>query len=237
VFANAGIKTVTNGVVPASNAVIFNQTGTFYWRAVYSGDGGNSAVSSVCADETVTVVPHTITLAFNSGFTPKLAPFPKKSPYKSPGVEMQVSFTDTLRDGSRVDVTTRARNVPNNCVKPLPPSAETLRQFSVPVVQGGADTIQLAFKLFEVTTKAIKTVKKAKCTSLTLEIIDFSATGFDKFGAQSNSVAGSFNLEITIPDLVLVTSPVQLGPASAASELQRAVVAAPAEGERAPPPK
>src|SRR2546427_7829950 len=37
-FAAAGTKTVTNASVPDSNAVQFNQAGTFYWQAVYSSD-------------------------------------------------------------------------------------------------------------------------------------------------------------------------------------------------------
>ena len=38
VRASAGTKTVTNGVVPDSDALTFNTAGTFYWQAVYSGD-------------------------------------------------------------------------------------------------------------------------------------------------------------------------------------------------------
>ena len=47
-FAGAGTKTVTNGVVPDSNGVQFNTAGSYYWRAAYSGDAGNSAASSSC---------------------------------------------------------------------------------------------------------------------------------------------------------------------------------------------
>jgi hypothetical protein len=36
--ADAGTVTVTNGIVPDSNPVTFNDPGTFYWQAVYSGD-------------------------------------------------------------------------------------------------------------------------------------------------------------------------------------------------------
>jgi uncharacterized repeat protein (TIGR01451 family) len=55
VFADAGTKTVTNGVVPASNPVTFPTAGTFYWQATYSGDADNAPATSVCTDEVVTV--------------------------------------------------------------------------------------------------------------------------------------------------------------------------------------
>jgi hypothetical protein len=44
----AGTKTVTNAVVPDSDSVTFNSTGTFYWAAFYSGDANNGAVKSDC---------------------------------------------------------------------------------------------------------------------------------------------------------------------------------------------
>ena len=54
-FADAGTKNVTEGQVPNSDPVIFNEAGTFYWRAFYSGDDLNNASSSGCGEETVTV--------------------------------------------------------------------------------------------------------------------------------------------------------------------------------------
>jgi hypothetical protein len=54
-FADAGTKTVTNGSVPGSNGVQFNQAGTFYWRAAYCGDGNNDPAKSVCTDETLVI--------------------------------------------------------------------------------------------------------------------------------------------------------------------------------------
>src|SRR4029077_9216572 len=51
----AGVKGVTNGTVLDSNAITFNSAGTFYWRAVYSGDGKNNGATSTCTDETLTV--------------------------------------------------------------------------------------------------------------------------------------------------------------------------------------
>jgi len=53
---DAGTVTVTNGVVPDSNAIIFNSAGDFYWQAVYSGDANNLGTSSVCTSEHLVVV-------------------------------------------------------------------------------------------------------------------------------------------------------------------------------------
>jgi hypothetical protein len=50
-----GTVTVTNGVVPDSNALAFTTAGTFYWQAVYSGDANNNGATSVCTDETLVV--------------------------------------------------------------------------------------------------------------------------------------------------------------------------------------
>jgi hypothetical protein len=51
----AGTKTVTGGVVPDSNGLVFNSAGTFYWQAVYSGDANNKAATSTCTDEQLVV--------------------------------------------------------------------------------------------------------------------------------------------------------------------------------------
>ncbi|HEY1267653.1 MAG TPA: kelch repeat-containing protein [Candidatus Binatia bacterium] len=201
VFASGGTKTVTNGVVPNSNPVTFTQAGTFFWKVDYSGDISNAASTSGCSEQ-VSVLPHSITLAFvGGGFVPKITtPLPKD--YKSPGVEVDISFTDILRDGVRVDVLAKARNIANNCAKPLTPSIETTKQFSVPVSQGNLDTLQLAFKLYEVTKTALNTAKKAKCESMTLEISEFSAVGVDAQGIHSNTLTllgeGGV-LDITVP--------------------------------------
>jgi hypothetical protein len=50
-FASAGTKTVTNGVVPDSDGVQFNQAGDFYWQASYSGDANNNPATSTCTSE------------------------------------------------------------------------------------------------------------------------------------------------------------------------------------------
>jgi hypothetical protein len=60
-FGGAGIKNVTNGVVPDSDVPVFNAPGTFYWQAVYSGDANNSVATSTCGSEILTVqaIPNT----------------------------------------------------------------------------------------------------------------------------------------------------------------------------------
>ncbi len=44
----AGAKTVTNGNVPNSDTMLFNTAGTFYFKALYSGDQNNSNASGSC---------------------------------------------------------------------------------------------------------------------------------------------------------------------------------------------
>ncbi len=56
-FATAGTKTVTNGQVPDSDPIVFNEVGTFYWQASYSGDDEHNPATSTCDDERVTVTP------------------------------------------------------------------------------------------------------------------------------------------------------------------------------------
>jgi hypothetical protein len=52
---DAGTKTVTNGIVPDSNSLQFDSTGTFSWQAVYSGDANNEGATSDCTTETLVV--------------------------------------------------------------------------------------------------------------------------------------------------------------------------------------
>jgi hypothetical protein len=47
-LVGAGVRTVTNALVPNSDNVLFNNAGTYYWKAVYSGDASNNAASSSC---------------------------------------------------------------------------------------------------------------------------------------------------------------------------------------------
>jgi hypothetical protein len=237
VFASGGTKTVTNGVVPNSNAITFTQAGTFFWKADYSGDISNASSTSGCSEQ-VTVLPHSITLAFvGAGFVPKITtPLPKA--FKSPGVEVDVSLTDILHDGIRLDVTSKAQNIANNCAKPLTPSTETIKQFSVPVSQGNLDTVQLAFKLYEVTTKAMSTAKKAKCQSVTLHISQFSVVGVDAQGTQSNilTLLGEGGLDIIVP-LPTKTKAAQTLSEKRAAALEEAEFQALPAGTRLPAPE
>src|SRR5262249_36506404 len=45
-------------VVPDSNGVQFNQAGTFFWQAVYSGDANNNGATSACQSETLVIAPN-----------------------------------------------------------------------------------------------------------------------------------------------------------------------------------
>lgn len=61
-FADAGTATVTDGIVGASDPVTFNDAGTYYWQAAYSGDANNDAATSACTDEVVKIVPNLVTI-------------------------------------------------------------------------------------------------------------------------------------------------------------------------------
>src|SRR5205807_1615566 len=52
---DAGTKAVTNGAPADSDGLVFNSAGTFYWQAVYSGDGNNNGATSPCQSEILTV--------------------------------------------------------------------------------------------------------------------------------------------------------------------------------------
>jgi hypothetical protein len=43
--------------VSISNDIIFNNVGTWYWQAVYSGDGNNAGATSACTEETLVIDP------------------------------------------------------------------------------------------------------------------------------------------------------------------------------------
>jgi LPXTG-site transpeptidase (sortase) family protein len=60
---DAGTKTVTNGVVPDSNSLIFNTTGTYYWHVIYSGDALNNGAISSCTSEVLIVNKASPTIA------------------------------------------------------------------------------------------------------------------------------------------------------------------------------
>lgn len=46
--SSAGTKVVSNATVPNSDTATFNTPGTYYWKAVYSGDQFNSGASGSC---------------------------------------------------------------------------------------------------------------------------------------------------------------------------------------------
>jgi hypothetical protein len=69
-FADAGTKTVTNGVVPDSDAVTFNAAGDYYWQAVYSGDAKNNGATSLCTSEHLVVGKAPSTLNTTQSFYP-----------------------------------------------------------------------------------------------------------------------------------------------------------------------
>jgi hypothetical protein len=47
---DAGTVTVVDANVPDSDSLAFNSAGSFYWRAVYSGDANNTEATSRCTD-------------------------------------------------------------------------------------------------------------------------------------------------------------------------------------------
>jgi len=57
-----GSKTVTNGVVPASDTVTLSSAGTYEFWAVYTGDDNNNGATSTCGTETVVVTPNNPTI-------------------------------------------------------------------------------------------------------------------------------------------------------------------------------
>jgi hypothetical protein len=69
-YADAGTKTVTNGIVPDSDPITFNDAGTFYWQAVYSGDAANTGSTSVCTSETLVVNPNITSLTTAQNLIP-----------------------------------------------------------------------------------------------------------------------------------------------------------------------
>ncbi len=59
-----------NGAVPPSSTLPFNTAGTFYWQAVFSGDGNNAGTSSACTSEAVTVGLASPTISTQLNVTP-----------------------------------------------------------------------------------------------------------------------------------------------------------------------
>jgi len=55
-------STVTAGTVPPSKAHVFGNSGTFYFRAAYSGDSNNNPASTACTSGAISVSPNAPTL-------------------------------------------------------------------------------------------------------------------------------------------------------------------------------
>lgn len=62
-------NTVVGGAAPASRSVTFGNTGTYWWRAVYSGDPSSNTLgsSSDCAAEPLTVQPNDFSIGADPG--------------------------------------------------------------------------------------------------------------------------------------------------------------------------
>ena len=79
---NAGTKTVSGGSVPNSDAITFNNAGTWYWKVVYSGDANNNGATSTCTSETLVIDP---SASPSSSASPSHSanPSPSSSPFQS----------------------------------------------------------------------------------------------------------------------------------------------------------
>jgi uncharacterized repeat protein (TIGR01451 family) len=65
-FSDAGTVPVVNGVAGNSTTLTLIQAGIYYWQADYSGDANNSAASSDCSLETVSVGLNSPTISTNA---------------------------------------------------------------------------------------------------------------------------------------------------------------------------
>ncbi len=67
-FAAVGKAKVEGAEVPASSTIEFEETGTYFWQADYSGDGKNPAAISACGSEaTIVTAPTSLTTALSGG--------------------------------------------------------------------------------------------------------------------------------------------------------------------------
>ncbi|CAN5674136.1 hypothetical protein BH09CHL1_BH09CHL1_06530 [soil metagenome] len=62
---NPSDVSVSNHVVPVSAAIVFDRSGTYYWRATYSGDDANNGAMSTCASQVVSKSTPILTLSLN----------------------------------------------------------------------------------------------------------------------------------------------------------------------------
>jgi hypothetical protein len=188
IFASAGTKTVTSGVAPASDAVLFGSPGTFFWQAVYSGDGNNNSASSGCNDEQVSVVTPLHTLTIDSlNLTPQTST-------TSPWIKASHHLSDNLGDQNHDHIVTTAQNIPHGCS--LSASALTSKTFDVSPLPGGT-SVTVAFKAWEIGTSAWSLAKKKKCTSVELKITAFSVFAVDAATLNSNTLSLSASFSCT----------------------------------------
>jgi hypothetical protein len=69
--AQPGLQNVNaNGSVPNSTDVTFQQSGTYYWQASYSGDSNYAAAKSVCTSESLVVSELDSTISTVQSFVP-----------------------------------------------------------------------------------------------------------------------------------------------------------------------
>jgi uncharacterized repeat protein (TIGR01451 family) len=98
-------------VLPASNAVQVNNTGTYYWQASYSGDiathGSNQAATSACGDEILTVVAPNLSITKTADASPVSAGdnigFTITATNNGLGTANNVTINDPLPAGSGVN--------------------------------------------------------------------------------------------------------------------------------------
>src|SRR6185369_12276193 len=102
------------------------QTGTYHWKAVYSGDANNNSVTSQCADEPVVVTKPVLQIAktpdngtINAGAT---ATFTIVVTNLGPGVAKNGTISDPLPAGGGVTWTTST----NGCTVSGAVGAQTL---------------------------------------------------------------------------------------------------------------
>ena len=122
-FANAGTKTVTNGLVPDSNPITFNLTGNFYWQASYSGDATHNPFTSSCDDERVTVTPGvtpTPTAAPTTPPPPTPTPPPPPTPTPTPTPTPLPTATPTATPTPTPTPTMSLSGTISYCSNPVP---------------------------------------------------------------------------------------------------------------------
>jgi len=92
---SAGVKTISNGIVPASNSVQFNTVGTLYWQSVYSGDQFNSGATALC---------QSLSVLATSTTTPTPTPTPIPGTGSITGVAYNDANTNFKRDGGEAGI-------------------------------------------------------------------------------------------------------------------------------------